>query len=425
MRLFKIKLHWQILVALLVGIVAGLITGKDTTIGQINLYSLYNFLGDLFLRALKMLIVPLITSSIITGVAGAGQGRSLGRMGLKTLFYYMASSLAAILTGLFMVNLVNPGLSNGKPVKKLLGLTADTGELVEELGKRSTSDLVDILLRLIPENPLSAAAEGQILPLIFFCLLVGIFINQLKEDSSVSVVEQFWQGLFKIMMKLTSLVMLFAPLGVFGLIARTTAAAGLDVFRPLAFYVVTVFSSLLIHAFISLPLLLYVIGRINPIKYFRALLPALLTAFSTSSSSATLPVTMDCLQKGAGVSRRVSSFVLPLGATVNMDGTALYECVAAMFIAQAYGVELGPLQQGVVVLTALLASIGAAGIPSAGLVMLSIVLNAAGLPLEGVGLILAVDRILDMFRTSVNVWSDASCSAVVARSEGEKLEKVK
>ncbi len=381
-------------------------------------YGVYDFIGALFLRALKMIIVPLIASSIITGVAGVGSGKSLGRLGGKTLVYYIATSTLAILTGLLLVNLITPGIQGGEPVHDKLGLTADISIIEQATGGTGAGDLVQIFLRMVPTNPLAAAVQGDILPLIFFCLLFGYFITRLP-DRLRTVLGDFWQAVFEVMMRVTNFVMLAAPFGVFGLVARTTATTGFEAFGPLAVYALTVASALAIHFLITLPLILRLLARVKPTNHYRAVAPALLTAFSTSSSSATLPLTMQCVEKRAGVSNRVTSFVLPLGATVNMDGTALYECVAALFIAQAYGIGLGVGEQFVVVITALLASIGAAGIPSAGLVMITIVLSAVGLPLEGVGLILAVDRILDMTRTMVNVFSDTCGSMVIARSEGE------
>jgi proton glutamate symport protein len=404
---------------LALGAFAGIATGKESTIlGVVTFYGIYDFIGALFLRALKMIIVPLIASSIITGVAGVGSGKSLGRLGSKTLVYYIATSTLAILTGLLLVNLITPGIQGGEPVRDKLGLTADISIIEQATGGTGAGDLVQIFLRMVPTNPLAAAVEGEILPLIFFCLLFGYFLTRLP-DRLRTVLGDFWQAVFEVMMRVTNFVMLAAPFGVFGLVARTTATTGFEAFGPLAVYALTVASALAVHFLITLPLILRLLARVKPTNHYRAVAPALLTAFSTSSSSATLPLTMQCVEKRAGVSNRVTSFVLPLGATVNMDGTALYECVAALFIAQAYGVGLGIGEQFVVVITALLASIGAAGIPSAGLVMITIVLSAVGLPLEGVGLILAVDRILDMTRTMVNVFSDTCGSMVIARSEGE------
>lgn len=431
MRLIKkirfslhLKLHWQIFIGLFLGLWAGLLSGEHGTfLGLFTLYGFYDFIGSLFIRALTMIIVPLIASSIITGVSGVGATGSLGRIGFKTILYYICTSLLAILAGLALVNTILPGLQGGEPVKELLGFSAKTAVVESRVSGGSARDLLDIFKRLIPTNPIASAVEGDILPVIFFCLLFGYFITRLKEDHR-HFMTNFWEAVFEVMMKITALVMRAAPLGVFALIAKATASTGLDAFLPLAKYALTVILALGFHFLVTLPLILRFIARVNPWRHYQAMAPALLTAFSTSSSSATLPLTMKCVEENAGVSNRVTSFVLPLGATVNMDGTALYECVAAMFIAQAYGVSLGPAEQFVVVITALLASIGAAGIPAAGLVMLTIVLKAVGLPLEGIGLILAVDRILDMIRTAVNVYSDSCGAVVIARSEGETGLKI-
>ena len=280
-----------------------------------------------------------------------------------------------------------------------------------------------IFLRLIPSNVIHAAAEGQMLGLIFFSLLFGYFIAHCG-DNSQRTLKGFFQGVFEVMMKITDLVMRFAPLGVFALVAAVVARSGLAVFIPLAKFFFTVVAALLLHLLVVLPLLLKFVAGVSPSKHFHAMAPALLTAFSTSSSAATLPMTMDCIEKRSGVSNQSSSFVLPLGATINMDGTALYECVAALFIAQAYGLELGFAQQFTVVSLALMTSIGVAGIPSASLVAITIILAAMGLPIEGIGLILAVDRILDMSRTAVNIFSDSCGAVIIARSEGEQTKLV-
>jgi Na+/H+-dicarboxylate symporter len=257
------------------------------------------------------------------------------------------------------------------------------------------------------------------LGLIFFSLLYGFFMTRITEDYAEAQYN-FWQGVFEIMMKITDLIMKFAPLGVFALVAKVVADTGFEAFAPLALFFFSVVAALAIHFFVTLPLLLMFLGRVRPHRHYRAMSPALLTAFSTASSSATLPITMECVEKNAGVSNRTTSFVLPLGATVNMDGTALYECVAAMFIAQAYGIELGFGTQFTIVLIALLTSIGVAGIPAASLVAIAIILAAIGLPMEAIGLIIAVDRVLDMMRTSVNVFSDSCGAVIIAKSEGEE-----
>ncbi len=418
-RPWRWPLPGQILLALILGVSAGLLWNSETVwLGTFHPAAVYDFLGDLFLRALRMVIVPLLAGSIISGVTGVGSARSLGRLFGKTFAWYVSTSLIAILTGLLLVNLIHPGLSGGEPVGERLGLEEAGGALTQELTGRNAGDLVGIVLRMVPENPLAAATEGQMLPLIFFCLLYGAALTLLSRRLRDAQIP-FWETLFAVMMRITGWVIHLAPLGIFGLMARIVATSGFAAFAPLARYGITVLLALVIHATLSLPLLVHLVSRLPAYRHARIMSPALLTAFSTRSSSATLPLTLDRIEHGAGVSNRISSFVLPLGATVNMDGTALYECVAALFIAQAYGISLGPASQAIIVLTALLASIGAAGIPAAGLVMITIVLDAVGLPLEGVALILAIDPLLDMCRTAVNVWSDSCGALVIARSEGE------
>ncbi len=419
MAFLSLKLHWQILIALVLAVAVGLLTGTEAGLFGITFYSIFDFVGKLFLNALKMLIVPLIVSSIIVGVAGIGGTHGLGRLGGRTVIYYLTTSLFAILVGLMVVNLVEPGVVDGQPAKDLIGFSADAAEVQEKVAGKGTGDVVEVFLRLIPTNVVEAASSGQMLGLIFFSLLYGFFMTRITEDYAEAQYN-FWQGVFEIMMKITDLVMRFAPLGVFALVAKVVASTGFDAFAPLAMFFFSAVAALAIHFLVTLPLLLYFVGRVNPIRHYKAMGPALLTAFSTASSSATLPITMECVEKNAGVSNRTTSFVLPLGATINMDGTALYECVAAMFIAQAYGIELGFATQFTVVLIALLTSIGVAGIPAASLVAIAIILAAVGLPVEGIGLILAVDRILDMMRTSVNIFSDSCGAVIIGRLEGEE-----
>ena len=418
MRLYRLQLHWQILIALGLAALAGSLTGADAAVFGVRFYAVYEFLGTLFLNALKMLIVPLIAASIITGMAGASQSASFGRLGGKTLLYYMTTSLFAIMVGLLLVGLIAPGIIDGQPARDVLGLSADTTAMLEKTAGRDAGDLAEIFLRMVPPNVVAAAADGQLLGLIFFCLLFGFFVTRVR-DRYTDVLINFWQGVFEVMMLITNWVMRFAPLGVFALVAKVVADTGYSAIEPLSLFMLTVLAALAVHMFVTLPVLLSLIGRVNALRQYRAMAPALLTAFSTASSSATLPLTMKCVENNAGVSNRVTSFVLPLGATVNMDGTALYECVAAMFIAQAYGLELSFVTQFTVVLVALLTSIGVAGIPAASLVAIVVILGAIGLPAEGIGLILAVDRVLDMCRTSVNVFSDACGAVIIGRSEGE------
>ncbi len=417
------KLHWQILIALVFAVFIGSASSSLEAIFGFSLLPSFDFIGSLFLNALKMIIVPLIVSSIIVGISNIERDGSFARMGGKTMLYYVCTSAIAIMIGLVLVMLIQPGVIDGQPAQQFLGLHADTAAVAERVGGSSGSDIVAIFLRLIPSNVIHAAAEGQMLGLIFFSLLFGYFIAHCGENSQHAL-KGFFQGLFEVMMKITNLVMRFAPLGVFALVAAVIARTGLGVFIPLAKFFFTVVAALLLHLLVVLPLLLKLVAGVSPIKHFQAMAPALLTAFSTSSSAATLPMTMDCIEKRAGVSNQSSSFVLPLGATINMDGTALYECVAALFIAQAYGLELGMVQQFTVVSLALMTSIGVAGIPSASLVAITIILASMGLPIEGIGLILAVDRILDMSRTAVNIFSDSCGAVIIARSEGEETKLV-
>ncbi|MBW6459224.1 MAG: dicarboxylate/amino acid:cation symporter [Bacteroidales bacterium] len=396
-------LHWQILIALVLAVLFGVYLP-----GQVNYIS---WMGTIFLRALQMIIIPLVISSIISGVTNIGNAENLGRLGLKTIIYYISTSTLAILTGLALVNIVKPGVGAD------LNLTqeAELG-LVEHTFK-------DTLIRIIPDNIFSSMTQnGELLSVIFYALIFGFFITQVPAKPRETLTG-FFNAVFDVMMKVTMFIIRFTPFGIFGLVADRIAQQddlGALV-QSMGSYMLVVIAGLAIHALVTLPLIARFIGKINPLKHFHAVKTALLTAFSTSSSNATLPLTIQSVEENDGVSNKISSFTLPLGATINMDGTALYECVAVMFIAQAYGFDLTFGQQVIVVITSILASIGAAGVPMAGLVMITIILSAVGLPLEGVGLILAVDRILDMFRTSVNVWSDTCGAVVIARSEGEVL----
>ncbi len=402
MKKINLKLHWQILIALVIAVFIGYFFRESVPY--------FSWMGDLFLRALKMIIIPLIFSSVVSGVTSMGNGKNLGRLGLKTISYYLITSLFAILTGLLLVNIIKPGIGVD------LGFAAP----VEGIGGDSHS-VKDIFIRMIPENIISAMVEGNILAIIFFSIIFGFFISKANEAYRHTLIN-FFDGFFDVMMKITLFIIRFTPLGILGIVSKEVARNAdqlASIAGSMAIYMLTVILALSIHAFITLPAIVKLIGKAHPYKHLKNMVTPLLTAFSTSSSSATLPLTIDAVENESGVSNKITSFTLPLGATINMDGTALYECVAAMFIAQVYGIELGFGQQVLVVVTALFASIGAAGIPMAGLVMITIILSTVNLPLEGVGLILAVDRILDMYRTSVNVWSDSCGAVIIAKSEGE------
>ena len=421
----KLKLHWQILIALGLAVVVGILTGTEAGLFGVSFYSVFDFVGSLFLNALKMLIVPLVMSSIITGIAGIGSSGALGRLGGKTLLYYLSTSLLAILVGLVLVNAIEPGIIGGEPASAHIGIQSNiAAEVTQKVEGRGLADVVNIFKQMVPPNIVAAAAQGQMLGLIFFSLVFGYFMTRIGEPFA-EYQYNFWQSMFQVMMRITDWIIKFAPIGVFALVAKVVAGTDTsqldELGRTLGLFFITVLVALAVHFLVTMPLLLrFVAGIRQPWRHYRAMAPALLTAFSTASSSATLPLTMECVEKNAGVSNRTTSFVLPLGATVNMDGTALYECVAAMFIAQAYGLELTFATQFTVVLIALLTSIGVAAIPSASLVAISIILAAIGLPAEGIALILAVDRVLDMARTAVNVFSDSTGAVVIGRLEGEE-----
>jgi Na+/H+-dicarboxylate symporter len=401
MKKIRIKLHWQIFIALVLGVLFGLYIKEHV--------HWVEWIGEVFLRGLKMIIIPIILTSIISAITNIGSAGNIGRLGLKTIIYYITTSIIAILTGLILVNLIRPGTGAD------LGLISNVEGLV--LVEKS---LGQTFIEMIPVNIFKAIVEGKMLSIILFAFLFGFVITQINNKHK-EMLTDFFNASFEAMMKLTMIIIKLAPLGIFGIIAGVVAQTENP--AALAFsmgeYMITVIAGLSIHCFITLPLIQLFLAKVNPLKHFQAVSTPLLTAFSTSSTMATLPLTLEAVEHNDGVSRKITGFTLPLGATVNMDGTALYECVAAVFIAQAYGLDLSLIQQALVVITALLASIGAAGVPMAGMVMITIILSAIGLPLEAIGLIISVDRILDMFRTATNVWSDTTGALVVARTEGE------
>ncbi len=409
----KLKLHWQVAIAMVVGTIIGLVF-REVEGGNPDsmLFKAIVSMGTIFMRLLRMIIVPLIFTSIVSGVSGIGKGKSLGRLGFKTLLYYLVTSFAAIMTGLMLTNLLQPGVGAELPVNS--GFDPNS--------VAAPSSTADILIRMIPLNPFSAAVNGDMLGIIFFSVFLGIVINNISSDSSLKI-KGLFDASFEAMMKMTDYVIKIVPLGVLGLMVRSVSNTGFGMFAAVGKYVLTIFIALSIHLLVLLPLIFYLTTRMNPIKHFKAMAPALLTAFSTSSSNATLPLTMKNVEENAGVSGKVSGFVLPLGATINMDGTALYECAGVIFISQVLGLELTLVQQFIIVITALLASIGCAGIPSAGLVVIFIVTQAVGFKDTDVAMIigtmLAVDRPLDMYRTMINVMSDSIGTVVVAKSEGE------
>ncbi|MBT8037836.1 MAG: dicarboxylate/amino acid:cation symporter [Verrucomicrobiae bacterium] len=436
----KIAPHWQILLALVLATgtaivfrnISRAVAGDTQAFYFIqNAIAVSDFVGKLFIQALKMIIVPLVASSIIAGIAGLGGVKGFGRLGVKTLGFYMGTSLSAVLVGLVLVNTIQPGLENGTAnpeiraalEQKAEGASQAEKDKVAKAGEKKAGDYADLFKKMIPANVIKAATEnGQLLGMIFFSILFAIAMARLPVDHMRPLLGSI-QAINDVMIRVTQWIMVFAPLGVFGLLLPTIFKSGPEIFMSLGKYFLTVVLALAIHLFVVMPLVLRCVARVNPWAHFRAMRMAMLTAFSTASSAATLPETMFCVQKNAGVSKRVSSFTLPLGATVNMDGTALYECVAVIFVAQVMGIDLSLSAQFAVVITALLTSIGVAGIPSASLVAILLILNSSGIPNAEMAVValLAVDRLLDMSRTAVNIFGDSCAAVVIAKSEGEDL----
>ncbi len=375
-----------------------------------NILPLAEPLADIFINSLKMVVMPLIIFSIVSGILNLGSGKNLEKLGIKTISYYLFTTAIAIVTGQILVYVIKPGVG----VHNLLQ------ENVSQVAAAEGS-IVDMMVKIIPSNPFTALAEGNVIQVIFFLILSAVFILKL-DDKYRTLLTDFFQAGFDVMMKMVHIIILLAPVGVFGIVARIVAKTGFATMEKLLAYFLVVVAALLIHATVNMPLILKLVGKVSPLKHAGNMILALQTAFFTSSSMATLPLTMECVIDKSGVPKKVANFVLPIGATVNMDGTALYEAVAVMFIAQVYGIELSFMQLVMVLITTILASIGTAAIPMAGFVMITIILKAVGLPLEGVGLVLAVDRLLDMMRTTVNVWGDSCGAVVIAKSEGEELK---
>ena len=407
-----------ILIAMLAGAFTGwLLRTFGSSLG-FDVLPLFDLVGTMFINLLKMIIVPLILASVITGVAALGSGPDLGRLGSKTLGFYVVTTLLAVLIALFIVNIVEPGVKDGVPVGDKLALTADAAQVTEGVKARADTSVLDTIKGIVPPNIVEAAANTKLLALVFFALIFGFFLARIDQPHRGTLMS-FWQGMFEIMMRITGWVMTLAPIGVFALIAKVVAVSGFSGAPALLLFAACVVAGLLVYGFVALPILLALVARVNPWRLYPAMAPALLTAFSTASSSATLPLSLQCLEKRARVSERIAGFVMPLGASMNHAGSALYECAAAMFIAQAYGLHLSFATQFTVVILALITSMGIAGIPAASLVGIAIILAAVGLPAEAIGVLLVFDRLLDMCRTAINVLADAACTVIVARLEGE------
>ncbi len=416
-------LHTKILLALVLGVAAGLLSNLLGLTGLQNALAALEPLGTGWIRLITMIVVPLVVASLMVGTASLGDIRKLGRIGGKTLAYYLSTTAVAVTIGLLVSNVIRPGSGVDPATRDSLSAQfSDQARANMTLAAEKPS-WVETLLDMIPRNPIEAAANMDLLPLIVFTVIFGAALTLVEEEKKRAVLN-FFDGVNQASMVMIDWVMKLAPYAVFALIAAIVAQFGLDLLASLAVYAVTVVLGLLLHAMFTYGTAVRLLGKLNPVHFFRRITKAQLIAFSTSSSNATLPVTIETAEEEVGVSNEVASFVLPLGATINMDGTALYQAVAVMFIAQIYGLDLTVADQLVVVMTATLASVGAAGVPSAGIITLIIVLNSVGLGQQvqaGIALILGVDRILDMIRTSVNVTGDLSCATVIARSEGEEV----
>ncbi len=400
--LLKIKLHWQILIAFILAIVFGIFL-KDQVI-------YVSWMGDVFLRLLRMIVIPLILSSIISGLVNIGSEGSLGRLGLKTFGYYLTTSTFAIITGLLLVNIIKPGI--GVDISSIY---------IDESISIERPRISEVLIQIVPDNIFYALANNEFLSVIFFAIIAGIFISKMDKKNNI-VLSDFFNAVFELFMKITMFVIKLAPLGIFGLIVKVVAEQEdfVNMVTGLGAFMFTVLAGILIHSLITLPLITRFIGKARPFKHLSNVKTTLMTAFSTASSAAALPLNMKETNENSGVSHKITNFTIPIGTTINMDGTAIYISAVVMFIAQAQGVVMGIQEQILILITALMSSIGTAGVPMASLVIITIILEVLGLPLEMIALILPVDRILDMFRTATNVWGDSCGAVVIAKSEGEK-----
>ena len=410
-RRHKLGLTSWIFIALGLGLVVGVILHYAVPAGFVRddvlVNGVFYVVGQGFLRLMQMLVVPLVFCSIVCGAASIGDTKTLGTIGVKTIAFYLLTTACAVCVALGVARLVNPGLGVDMSSVATSGTQTATME--------STS-VADTILNVIPKNPIGSLANGDMLPIIFFALFVGVIIAVLGKR--VETVHRLFSEFNDIMMKMTSMVMYVAPFGVFCILARTFAGIGFDAFLPMLKYMGSVAIALAVQCFGVYMLLLLAFTRLNPLTFVRKFFPVMAFAFSTATSNATIPMNIDTLERRIGVSRRVSSFTIPLGATINMDGTSIMQGVAVVFTAQVFGIQLSPADYLTVIATATLASIGTAGVPSVGLVTLSMVFNSVGLPLEGIALIMGIDRILDMLRTAVNITGDAVCTTIVAKQAG-------
>jgi len=416
MKLPKPPLYTKILIGMLVGVVFGILANQLGFSGFV--FNYIKPIGSAFIRLISMVVVPLVFASLLVGITSLNNIRKLGRIGAKTLVYYLCTTIIAISIGLLLANTLRPGagISEEARTKLIQNSGEEVGTQIEHGLK--TPKVKDIFLNIIPTNPIKAFVEGKMLQIIFIALFCGVCLNLIRSERSKPVVD-FFKGVNDVVIQMVHIIMRIAPYGVFALISAVTADFGLNILLILLKYSLVVVVGLVLHVTIIYSSALKIFSKQKISTFFRGIRPAQLIAFSSASSSATLPVTMECTERNLGVPGEICSFALPLGATINMDGTALYHGVSTVFITQVFGMSLAPAQQLTIVLTALLASIGTAGTPAAGVITLAIVLKSIGVPLEGIAIIMGVERILDMFRSVVNVTGDASCAVVVASTEGE------
>ncbi len=406
-----------VLLAAFLGVVAGAFVPADAHLLGIPVIGIYNLFGQLFLRALMLMVVPLVASSIITGAMRLGEEGSLGKLGGKILLTFFCTMAAAVAIGVLAVVLMQPGI--GVPSFELV--SAELGALNASPfhDASSWSRIEAIIFRVVPDNVLRAASNGEILGLIFFCTLFGLFSAQIG-GAPYAALKGFWEATFKVLIKMTQWVMNLLPLGVFGLIAKAVATTGSGALLSLGSFSVTIFCALFFYALIVWPAVLVTVAKVNPWKHIKAMGPALLTAFTTSSSAASLPVALECIEKGSGVSNRVSSLVLSLGVAINLSASALYAGAVVIFIAQLTGVYLGAANIALLYFVTLLTSFGMAGVPSASLIVIVLVLQAMNIPSDHLAMIMAIERFVDMARTAINVFGNSCCAVLVARLEGEQ-----
>lgn len=403
----KIGLTTWIFIALLLGALVGVVLHYFVPDGSIKSFfidGVFYIIGNGFLRAMQMLVVPLVFCSLVCGSMSIGDTKRLGKVGVKTMCFYLFTTALAITVALTVGNLINPGI--GLDVSSLQSAQTTVPE---------SKSFADVLLDIVPKNPIKSLSDGDMLQIILFSLVVGIILAKISDETPT--VSKFFNEANKIMMEMTMLVMKLAPIGVFCLIAKTFSGIGFSAFLPLIKYMLGVFIALGLQCFGVYLVLLKVFTKLNPIKFIKKFLPVMGFAFSTATSNATIPMSIETLKTKIGVSKKISSFTIPLGATVNMDGTAIMQGVAVIFVAQAFGINLTPTDYLTVIATATLASIGTAGVPSVGLITLSMVFASVNLPVEGIGLIMGIDRILDMTRTAVNITGDAVCTTIVAQQD--------